>query len=165
MHFSLGKEGAPPGCHFKCILFGLERGFGMHFLLEVHTRRALSGKKYALFLDLRTNFLIWKMNALISRVGGKNERNSPFFPLIRGVPPGSYRKGLRQDKILKSIPFAWNGAGGMLFWKKAANWGVKLEKVCFLLEPTYKYLILQDVASWGAGHVSANSSGAGLVVL
>ena len=103
-----------------------------------------------------------------SRISGcldENERNSPFFPLIRGVPPGSYRKGLRQDKILKSIPFAWNGAEGMLFWKKAANWGVKLEKVCFLLEPTYKYLILQDVASWGAGHVSANSSGAGLVVL
>ena len=73
MHFFLGKEGAPPGCHFKCILFGLKRGFGMHFLPEVHTRRALGGKKYALFLELRTNFPIWKMNALISRVGGKNE--------------------------------------------------------------------------------------------
>ena len=73
MHFFLGKEGAPPGCHFKCILFGLKRGFGMHFQKKVHTKRALNGKKYALFLDLRTNFLIWKMNALISRAGGKNE--------------------------------------------------------------------------------------------
>ena len=76
MHFSLGKEGASPGCHFKCILLGLKHWFGMHFLLEVHTRRALGGKKYALFLDLRTNFPIWKMNALISRAGGKNERIS-----------------------------------------------------------------------------------------
>ena len=50
MHFSLSKEGAPPGYHFKCILFGLKRWFGMHFLLEVHTKRALGGKKYELFL-------------------------------------------------------------------------------------------------------------------
>ena len=61
-----------------------------------------------------------------SRISGclnGNERNSPFFPLIRGVPPGSYRKGLHQDKILKSIPFGLERGRRYAFLEKGRKLG------------------------------------------